>query len=69
MPDDLKIGDKVTWQSHGGTAHGKVRKKQTSPTKIEGHDVAATRANPQFFVETADGKAASHKPDALRKDS
>ena len=26
----LKAGDAVSWQSHGGTAHGKVVRKQTA---------------------------------------
>ena len=43
MAKDLKKGDKVTWKSHGGTAHGKVEKKQTSDTKIKGHQVRAVR--------------------------
>ena len=29
MADDLHKGDKVSWKSHGGEAHGKVVKKQT----------------------------------------
>lgn len=68
MADDLKKGDKVTWQSHGGTAHGKVVKKQTSRTKIKSHDVAASKDDPQFIVETEKGDRAAHKPGALKRD-
>lgn len=68
MTDDLKVGDKVSWKSHGGVAHGKVVKKQTSPTKIKGHAVAASNTDPQFVVETTEGKHAAHKPGALLKD-
>jgi uncharacterized protein YijF (DUF1287 family) len=60
-------GDKVSWKSHGGTAHGKVVKKQTSPTQIKGHKVAASKNNPQYIVETDDGKKAAHKAEALKK--
>jgi plastocyanin len=67
MTDKLKVGDKVSWQSHGGVAHGKVVKKQTTPTKIKGHSVAASADEPQFLVETVEGKRAAHKPGALRK--
>lgn len=63
----LKAGDKVSWSSHGGTAKGKVVKKLTSPTDIKGHHVAASRDNPEYLVETGDGKRAAHKPGALRK--
>jgi hypothetical protein len=43
-------------------------KKQTSPTQIKGHKVAASKDDPQFIVETGDGKRAAHKKDALAKD-
>ena len=65
---DLSTGDKVSWKSHGGTAHGKVVKKQTTPTLIKGHKVAASKDNPQLIVETDEGKKAAHKPDALKKE-
>ena len=64
----LKAGDKVSWKSHGGTAHGKVVKKQTTPTRIKRHEVKASKDNPQYIVETDEGKKAAHKAGALRKD-
>ncbi len=57
----------MTWKSHGGEAHGKVVKKQTEPTQIKGHKVAATRDNPQYIVETDQGKRAAQKEAALTK--
>jgi hypothetical protein len=68
MADGLKSGDKVSWKSHGGEAHGKVVRKQTSPTQIKGHKVAASKENPQFIVETEEGKRAAHKAEALTKE-
>ena len=68
MTDKVKTGDKVKWSSHGGEAHGRVVKKQTSPTTIKGHKVAASRDNPEFIVETAEGKTAAHKAGALTKE-
>ena len=68
MANALKAGDKVSWKSHGGEAHGKVVKKITSPTKIKSHKVAASPDNPEFIVETDEGKRAAHKPSALMKD-
>jgi hypothetical protein len=64
---DVKAGDKVSWKSHGGTAEGKVVKKVTAKTQIKGHTVAATKDDPQFLVETDEGKKAAHKPAALKK--
>jgi uncharacterized protein YijF (DUF1287 family) len=68
MANALKAGDKVSWKSHGGEAHGKVVKKITSPTTIKSHKVAASADNPEFIVETDEGKRAAHKPGALMKD-
>ena len=67
MAQSFKAGDRVTWRSHG-EAHGKVVRKQTTATRIKGHKVAATPEDPQFIVETDEGKRAAHKPDALRKE-
>ena len=67
MADDLKKGDKVSWKSHGGTAHGTVEKKQTSPTTIKGHKVAASPDNPEFIVRSDNGGEAAHKASALKK--
>jgi hypothetical protein len=63
-----KTGDKVSWKSHGGEAHGKVVEKLTSPTRIKTHKVAASKDAPQFLVETNDGKQAAHKAQALKRD-
>ncbi len=62
-----KVGDKVTWKSHGGEAHGTVEKKQTSDTKIKSHTVKASKDDPQFIVKSDKGGKAAHKADALKK--
>jgi hypothetical protein len=67
MAKQLKAGDRVTWSSHGGTAKGKVVKKVTGPMTIKGHKVAASKDNPEYLVETEEGKRAAHKAEALRK--
>lgn len=68
MAKELKGGDAVKWKSHGGEAHGKVVRKVTAPMTIKGHKVAASKDNPEFLVETADGKRAAHKPGALTRE-
>jgi len=68
MAKALKSGDKVSWKSHGGEAHGKVVRKVTSPMEIKGHKVAASPDNPEFLVETGEGKRAAHKPGALTRE-
>jgi len=67
MTKQLKSDDRVTWKSHGGTAKGKVVRKLTSPTQIKGHKVAASMDNPEYLVETDEGKWAAHKAEALTK--
>ncbi len=64
---DLKKGDKVEWDSSGGHSVGKVVKKVTSPTKIKGHKVAASKENPEYIVKSDKGGEAAHKPEALKK--
>ena len=39
---DLKTGDKVSWHSHGGTAHGEVEKVLTSYTSVKCPKVCAS---------------------------
>ena len=67
MTKELKKGDEVSWSSHGGTAHGTVEKKQTSDTKIGGHQVRASADDPQFIVKSDKGGKAAHKAGALKK--
>lgn len=68
MDKKLKAGDRVKWNSHGGEAHGKVISKQTEGTTIKGHKVAASGEDPQYIVETDEGKRAAHKPGALTRE-
>lgn len=68
MAKELKPGDAVEWDSSGGHSKGKVVRKQTSPTAIKGHKVAASKDNPEYIVKSdASGAIAAHKPDALKK--
>lgn len=68
MAKALKTGDAVSWKSHGGEAHGKVVRKITTPMRIKTHKVAASQDNPEYIVETEDGKRAAHKAEALTKE-
>ena len=68
MPDNLKKGDKVEWETSQGKTEGTVKKKLTAPTKIKSHKVAASKENPEYLVESdKSGKEAAHKPEALKK--
>ena len=65
---DLKVGDKVSWNSTQGKVIGSVKKKLTTPIDIKTHHVAALPDNPQLLVQSAaTGKLAAHKPAALKR--
>ena len=66
MTGELHKGDKVKWDSSGEHSTGKVVKKLTAAMTIKGHKVAASKDNPEYLVETEEGKRAAHKPDALK---
>jgi len=68
--NEFKPGDKVAWDTSQGETRGKVVKRQTTPTKIKTHTVAASKDSPQYIVESdKSGKRAAHKPGELRKRS
>jgi hypothetical protein len=66
----FKQGDKVSWNTSQGKTHGKVKKKLTSDTRIEGTKITASKDDPSYLVESdKTGEEAAHKPDALTKKS
>ncbi len=68
MVDELKKGDEVEWRTSQGKTRGEVKRKLTSRTKVKGHEVKASKEEPQYLVESeVSGKQAAHKPDALKK--
>ena len=65
---DLSRGERVTWQSHGSTAEGTVRKKIAEDTEAAGRKVKASPDDPQYLVQSEkSGGEAVHKPEALTK--
>ncbi|MCP9271877.1 hypervirulence associated TUDOR domain-containing protein [Mycolicibacterium arenosum] len=66
----FRKGDKVEWDSHGGTAEGVVEKKITGDTEAAGRTVRASKDEPQYLVRSdKSGGTAVHKPGALRRRS
>ncbi|MBW8800824.1 MAG: DUF2945 domain-containing protein [Streptomyces sp.] len=65
---ELREGDEVAWESHGGRAEGKVEKKITERTEAAGRTVDASPDEPQYRVRSdKSGRSAVHKPSALKK--
>lgn len=68
MTKTLKAGDHVKWNTPQGETKGEVVRKVTSTTKVGGHEVKASKDDPQYRVKSdKTGKEAVHKPDALKK--
>ena len=68
MASKLNPGDKVTWETSQGRTRGKVVKTLTAKTRIMGHVVEASKADPEYLVRSdKTGAEAAHKPRALRK--
>ncbi len=68
MPDALKKGDHVSWNTPQGETKGTVEKKLTSDTQIKGHKVSASKEKPEYLVKSdKSGKEAAHKPAELKK--
>ena len=64
----FKKGDRVEWDSHGGTAVGEVLRKITADTEAAGRTVRASEDEPQYEVRSEkSGGTAVHKPDAPRR--
>ena len=67
---EFRKGDRVSWQSHGGTAEGEVVQKITEDTVVGGRQVRAFREEPQYLVRSdKSGGEAVHKPSALTRTS
>lgn len=68
MAESIKLGDKVKWDTPQGETEGTVEKTLTSPTKIKGHEIKASKDNPEYLVRSEkSGKEAAHKPDEIKK--
>ena len=65
---NLKVGDKVKWDTPRGETRGTVVKKETSTAKVKGHTAKASASHPEFRVKSSkSGKEAIHRPEELRK--
>jgi len=66
MAQQFKQGDSVEWNSGSGTATGKVIKKITEPTEVEGNKIKATEDSPRYLVENDNtGAVTGHKAETL----
>lgn len=69
MTKRLKSGDTVSWNTAQGRTVGTVEHKVTGTEQVKGHVAHATRKDPQYRVRSdKTGKAAIHRPAALKKE-
>lgn len=66
MTAKLKQGTKVKWKVGSGETTGKVAKKITETTEINGKKIKATKNNPRYLVENDNtGNISSHRAKSL----
>ena len=68
MPKTFRRGDTVEFQGPHGKVRGKVKKKLTERTNIQGKTVDASEDRPRFLVVSEEtGEEVAHEPDSLDK--
>jgi hypothetical protein len=68
MPQGFKRGDRVEWSFRGHRVRGKVVRKLTQRTEIDGRVAAASPDDPRYVVRTErSGRQVAHRGQALRK--
>ena len=68
MPDEFRRGDRVEWNFRGRPVAGRVRRKLTKRTEINGRPVAASKDDPRYVVRSdRSGKETTRRAAALRR--
>ncbi|MGV3714137.1 DUF2945 domain-containing protein [Pseudolysinimonas sp.] len=65
---DLRVGDRVSWNTSQSRTRGKIVERKTSDFEFAGQHFTASKDEPAFLVESErSGDRAAHKGSALRK--
>lgn len=68
MSDELKAGDRVSWETSQGRTQGTVVEKKTKDFQLAKQQWRASQDEPKYVVESEKtGARAAHEPGALRK--
>ena len=68
MKQEFTVGDHVEWNSEAGRVRGKIKKKVTSAIKFKTYTVRASKAEPQYLIQSdKTDHMAMHKGAALTK--
>lgn len=67
MSEELKRGDKVSWNTSQGKTYGKIKKKVTRSKKVKGYTAKASKDKPEYLVVSdKTGNEAVHKAESLQ---
>lgn len=61
----FRIGERVNWQSGGGTAEGRIIGIATESGRVGDFVYNASSQDPRYIVETDEGRCAAHRAEAL----
>lgn len=65
---NIKVGDRVSWDSPQGRTQGKVVERKTKDFQLDGRQWRASEDEPKLVVESEKtGAKAAHEPSALNK--
>lgn len=65
---NIKVGDRVSWDSPQGHTQGKVVERKTKDFQLDGRQWRASEDEPKLVVESEKtGAKAAHEPSALNK--
>ena len=68
MSDDLRAGDRVSWETSQGRTQGTVVEKKTKDFQLAKQQWRASEDEPKYVVESEKtGARAAHEPSALRR--
>ena len=61
----FRIGERVNWQSGGGTAEGRIVGIATESGRVGDFVYNASSEDPRYLIETDEGKRAAHRAEVL----
>ena len=68
MGETFRRGDRVEWSFRGRAVTGRVRRRLTARTEVNGQVVAASKDDPRYVVRSdKSGKETTRRPGALRR--
>jgi len=67
MKETFQLGDRVSWQSGGRMAVGRVVRVATESGRVGDFVYNASKEDPRYIVETDEGRRAAHRADALSR--